>query len=173
MSAFGINQVKQGLELKFFALCEKIAGENQLDLYDLHYLAGQSLLRVFIMDQASQTALIEDCVRIDQALTPYMEEDWVPETLTVEVSSPGVFRQLRETKHFESSIGKRVSVTIMGELEQEQMKDWPKSLKGKKKFVGLLESASENGIKLEVENTSIIIEIKYKQIKKSQWEPKF
>ena len=176
MPAFGINQKKIGIEAKFYELCDKVACENNLDLYDLDYISNNHTLRIFIMNSETQTAVVEDCVKIDNALTPYVEEaDWMPEELTVEVSSPGIFRSLKTTKHFELSIGERVSVIIMGNLADEIEEKLPKSLKGQKKFIGELCAVNENNIEINVEdkNKKILVPVDFSLIKKAQWEPKF
>ena len=176
MPAFGINQKKTGLEARFYELCDKLVSENDLNLYDLDYIASNHTLRIFIMNPETQTAVVEDCVKIDHALTPHVEEaDWMPEELTVEVSSPGIFRALKTTRHFEWSVGERVSVTIMGNLADEVEDSLPKSLKGQKKFIGELSAVGEENIEVNVEdkNKKILVPIEFSLIKKAQWEPKF
>lgn len=176
LPGFGINQVKSGLEAKFFELCDKLVSENDLSLYDLDYISSSHTLRVFIMNPETQSAVVEDCIKIDHALTPYVEEaDWMPEELTVEVSSPGIFRALKTTEHFEWSVGERISVTVMGNLASEIEESLPKSLKGQKKFTGELDSVNESNIELNVEdkNKKILVPIEFSLIKKAQLEPKF
>ena len=174
MPTFGINQKKEGLEAKFYELCQKLTSENDLELYDLDYLSNNHTLRVFIMNPETKTAVVEDCVLIDKALTPFVEEEeWMPDTLTVEVSSPGIFRTLKTTRHFEWSVGERVSITIQGNLSEEVVGSLPKSLQGQKKFIGVVESASDENIVLNIEDKNISIPIELDLIKKAQWEPKF
>lgn len=174
MPTFGINQKKEGLEAKFYELCQKLTSENNLELYDLDYLSNNHTLRVFIMNPETKTAVVEDCVLIDRALTPFVEEEeWMPETLTVEVSSPGIFRNLKTTRHFEWSIGERVSITIQGSLSDATIEKLPKSLQGQKKFIGFVETANDENIVLNIEEKNINIPIELDLIKKAQWEPKF
>ena len=174
MPTFGINQKKEGLEAKFYELCQKLTSENNLELYDLDYLSNNHTLRVFIMNPETKTAVVEDCVLIDRALAPFVEEEeWMPETLTVEVSSPGIFRNLKTTRHFEWSIGERVSITIQGSLSDATIEKLPKSLQGQKKFIGFVETANDENIVLNIEEKNINIPIELDLIKKAQWEPKF
>lgn len=176
MPALGINQTKAGLEAKFYELCDKLVSENDLSLYDLDYISSNHTLRIFIMNPETQTAVVEDCIKIDHALTPFVEEaDWMPEELTVEVSSPGIFRALKTTTHFELSVGERVSVTIMGSLSEEIEEKLPKKLKSQKTFIGELIAVNEKEIEINVEdkNKKILVPFDFSLIKKAQWEPKF
>lgn len=163
-----LNLERKGIEGRFWQLCEKIAKGQNLCLYDLDYLPGQHLLRVFIMDEKTQTAVLEDCVNIDKALDSYLEEDWVPSVLTVEVSSPGLFRKLKERRHFQWSIGKRISVSITGSLETPDLK-----LKKQKHFVGNVLEVGEDGVKLNMKDKNFEVFIPFQQIKKAGWEPSF
>ncbi len=100
-----------GKEKQLWKLCHKVADEIELELYDLEYQS--KLLRVFVQNPQTKTALIEDCVRFDRALTPYLEEaEWVPKGLTLEVSSPGVYRQLKTHQHFLEACGETVVLTL-------------------------------------------------------------
>ncbi|MBP9673975.1 MAG: hypothetical protein KBD63_02685 [Bacteriovoracaceae bacterium] len=65
--------VRNELEQKFFELCNLVVQEQGLCLYDLFYNASSALLRLFIMNKKTGTALIEDCVKVDSALSPYFE----------------------------------------------------------------------------------------------------
>ena len=75
-----IHQERIGLEKKFFLLCDPVVQEAGYRLYDLEYITGQKLLRLFIQDPRTGSALIEDCVKVDHALSePFEKEDWIPE----------------------------------------------------------------------------------------------
>lgn len=47
-------------------------------------------------------------------------EDPIPHAYSLEVSSPGVFRPLRERRHFEQSLGHQVRVTLAPEVLPER-----------------------------------------------------
>lgn len=53
----------------------------------------------------------EDCVRVSKRLLDIDERDGlIPDTCTLEVSSPGVNRRLRLPEHFAGAVGERVRV---------------------------------------------------------------
>jgi ribosome maturation factor RimP len=147
---------KSGVEKKFYELALKLASENALELYDLEYIPSKGLLRIFIMNPETKTALIEDCAKIDHAFDPYLEESWVPD-FTLEVSSPGMFRSLKTKRHFEISIGEYVKLTLAQAVE------------GEMKLRAKLEDIKEDKLTINYKNKSL--DVSFEQIKKAQLDP--
>jgi ribosome maturation factor RimP len=165
-----IHLKRTGLEKKFFLLCEPVVQEAGYRLYDLEYVASQKLVRLFIQNPHTGTALIEDCVKVDNALSiPFENEDWIPAEVVLEVSSPGVFRHLNSLEHFKLSLGEIIAVTISGVIPEEQLVGAPKGLKGEKKFRGKLLEVNEEKIVVEIKNFKLSLD--YKQIKKANLDP--
>lgn len=165
-----IKQERTGLEKKFFLMCEPVVQEAGYRLYDLQYVVGQKLLRLFIQDPRTGSALIEDCVKVDHALSPAFEnETWIPEEVVLEVSSPGVYRHISTIEHFKMSIDEMVAVVIMGQLDEEQTAGAPKGIKGEKKFRGKLIEVTPEDFTLEVKEFPL--KLTYKQVKKINLDP--
>lgn len=165
-----INQERSGLEKKFFLMCEPVVQEAGYRLYDLEYISTQKLLRLYIQDPRTGSALIEDCVKVDHALTaPFETETWIPEDVVLEVSSPGVYRHLANLEHFKMTIGETIAVVIMGQLSDEQTQNAPKGIKGEKKFRGKLLEVGTDDFTLEVKNFPL--KLTYKQVKKANLDP--
>jgi ribosome maturation factor RimP len=146
-----------------------VVAENSLKLYDMDYVAGSSTLRVFIMDPETKTAVIDDCVKIDRAMTPYFEEDWVPDDIVLEVSSPGVYRSLKTLDHFNMSKGELVLLNLEKSLDEYGQKQLPKSLMKAKKVRGKLIEVTETNIKLNIEG--IEFAFNYSDVKKATLDP--
>ena len=109
---------REGIEKKFFEMCLECVEAQGLELYDLEYIKGQKTLRLFIMNKETKTANLDDCILVDRSLTPYFEENtWIPEDVTLEVSSPGIYKKLRLKEHFEMVLGERVKLKFRGNLE--------------------------------------------------------
>ncbi|MCB9091043.1 MAG: hypothetical protein H6621_11630 [Halobacteriovoraceae bacterium] len=169
---------RTGLEQKFFELCYPVVAELNYTLYDMDYLNGQKLLRLFIMDDKTQTAVIEDCVKVDRELTPFFENnEWIPEDIVLEVSSPGLYRKLRTLQHFEWSIGERIAVKYRGELELTEELKKEKALKNKV-LVGEVKEIQPQGdgnfeiiFDVELKNNNAVININSQQIVSAHWEP--
>ena len=167
-----LRGVREGIEKKFFDLCSKVVDEQGYALYDLDYFPGNQELRVFIMDRSTGSAVIEDCVKIDSALTPYIEElEWMPDQLRLEVSSPGVFRSLTSFKHFEDAQGEMVELVLKQKLTSDAIADLPKNLEGQKKVRLKLEKVFED--KLELAQDEFSLNIEFEIIKKANISPDF
>ncbi len=165
-----IDIKRTGLEQKFFLMCEPVVIEAGYRLYDLEYLPNQQLLRLYIQDPRTGSAVIEDCVKIDHALTPAFEtEEWIPEDIVLEVSSPGVYRHVSTREHFHLALNEMVLVVITGSLTDEQAAGAPKGVKGEKKFRGKLISVGEEGFSIEVKGFEL--KLNYKQVKKVNLDP--
>ena len=124
---------RTGIEEKFFTICCEVVKENGYVLYDMDYIIGSTTLRLFIMDPNTNTALIEDCVKVDRALSPFFEEDWVPESIVLEVSSPGVYRPLKTLSHFEAVKNEYILLNLDKPLATEDFDGLPKGLNKAKK----------------------------------------
>ena len=165
-----IQQERTGLEKKFYLMCEPVVLEAGYRLYDLEYVATQKVLRLYIQDPRTGSAVIEDCIKIDNALSPAFEtETWIPEDVVLEVSSPGVYRHVSNLEHFKMSVGEIIAVVIMGQLSEEQIKDAPKGIKGEKKFRGKLLEVNEEVFTIEAKNFPL--KLTYKQTKKVNLDP--
>ena len=85
-------------------------GYELYDLEDLQY-QGQRILRVSIDHE--QGIQLEDCVRIDKKLQKLIDEnDPIEEAYTLEVSSPGIFRVLKNPEHFQRFSGERIKIRL-------------------------------------------------------------
>ena len=168
-----LREERQGLEKRFFELSVKVVAEQGLQLYDMDYLSGNGEWRIFVYNEETNTAVIEDCVRVDKALTPYVEDsDWMPENLTLQVSSPGIDRSLKSIDHFEKVIGKRVKLILLKRLSPEHFPGLPKSLKGEKKVVAKLVSLNDDGLTLSYRD-EFTFSLGFSDIKKANQEPEF
>lgn len=165
-----INAERSGLEKKFYLMCSPIVEETGFRLYDLEYISSQKLLRLYIQDPRTGSAVIDDCIKVDHALTPAFETNsWIPEDVVLEVSSPGVYRHITTLEHFKLSLGEIVLVVIMGQLDESQVTGAPKGIKGEKKFRGkLLEALAEYFV---IEIDGFLLKLNYKQVKKINLDP--
>ena len=161
-----LKSLPSGIELKFFDLAAAILKDNSLEMYDLEWNSVSGELRVFIIDPKTQTATLDDCVKVDRAFNPYVEtESWIPENLTLEVSSPGLFRQLNQVKHFKDVVGKDISLVLLKKIDEVNYPDFPKSLRNNLKLKVILEDVSDSSIFVSAKG--IKIEIPFSQIKKA------
>ena len=169
-----LREERKGIDKKFHELCTKVVEDEGLSLYDMDYLPGSNCLRIYINTKDTDTALIEDCARVDKALNPYIEEsDWMPEILNLEVSSPGLFRQLTCVEHFKASCEKDINIQLKSALLEytEEAEKLHKKQKSAKKVIGNLKEVNDEGIVLDIDG--ITIAFPFTEIKKANLETKF
>ncbi len=120
---------REEYELKTEQLLKPIVEEHGFEIYDVEFVkeAGTFYLRAFI--DKEEGININDCEVVSRRLSELLDEkDFIPDAYILEVSSPGLGRQLKKDKHFEKSIGEEVEVKLFKALEKQ------------KEFVGVLKS---------------------------------
>lgn len=94
------------------------AEELGLSIWDVRYVreGGSWYLRIFI-DKPGGIG-IEDCEKMSRAINgPLDELDPIRESYCLEVSSPGVNRELTREEHFKACLGTDISVRLIRPLE--------------------------------------------------------
>jgi len=150
-----LKSERVGIQKKFYDLVKGVVNDKNLCLYDLDYFPGNGELKVFIYSSETKTAQIEDCVSIDRALTPFIDSlEWMPEKLTLEVSSPGVYRNLKTLEHFDMAIGELIAINLNSAGRKEfDFKN--------KNFIGELFSFDQKGIEVDCDGARLKIPYEY------------
>ncbi len=134
-------------EQKTEKLLEPILAANHFELYDVEYVkeGGNYFLRAYIDKENGIT--VDDCEIVSRSLSDLLDKnDFIPDSYILEVSSPGLGRQLKRDKHFEKSIGEEVEIKLY------------KPVNKKKDFVGILAAYDQSSITIEFEdNTTMVI----------------
>lgn len=92
-------------------MLEPMMEEHQFELVDVEWVkeAGNWYLRAYIDKEGGIT--LDDCELINRAWSDRMDqEDFIEEVYILEVSSPGLGRQLKKEKDFKRSMGEEVDV---------------------------------------------------------------
>lgn len=129
---------REEIENKTEALLRPIAEKNEVRIYDVEFVkeAGEWYLRAYIDRDGGVD--INKCVDVSHALSDALDEhDFIEEAYTLEVSSPGLGRQLKKDRHFENSLGQDVDVKLY------------KALDGTKEFTGKLKAFDSDSITIE------------------------
>ena len=64
---------------------------------------------------------IDDCENVSRRLSPILDEvDPIPQSYTLEVSSPGIGRDLRRPQHFDAFMGADIHVRLIRPVEGER-----------------------------------------------------
>jgi ribosome maturation factor RimP len=136
----------QEYEYKTEKLIAPILEQNHFELYDVEYVkeGGNWFLRAYIDKENGIT--VDDCELVSRALSDLLDKnDFIPDAYILEVSSPGLGRQLKRDKHFEKSIGEEVEVKLYKPVDK------------KKEFVGILTAFSQESLTLELENNKTMV----------------
>lgn len=100
---------RESYETKTEQLLAPIIEKYGVEIYDVEFVkeAGEWYLRVYI-DKPDGVNIL-DCENVSRALSDVLdEEDYIDESYILEVSSPGLGRQLKKDKHFEKSLGEKI-----------------------------------------------------------------
>ena len=111
-------------------------------LWGCEYLAQgkHSLLRVYI--DKDDGIGIEDCQQVSHQVSALLDvEDPIPGNYSLEVSSPGIPRPLFSDWQYQRYTGQVVSLKVF------------KPISGKRKFTGIIVSANDSTLAIEVEGT--------------------
>ena len=144
---------REEYESKTEALLQPLMEENNFELVDVEYVkeGGNYYLRAYIDKEGGIT--INDCELISRALSDILDEkDFIPDAYILEVSSPGLGRQLKKDKDFKRSLGEEVEIKLYKPIEK------------KKELIGLLEDFDADNLYVTLENSEEPLAVSRKNI---------
>ncbi|MEG0641534.1 MAG: ribosome maturation factor RimP [Clostridium sp.] len=119
--------MKDALIYKIVEIAEPIVTDLGYELYNVEFVkeGGENYLRIYIDNE--EGIKLEDCIKVNKAVGKVIdEEDPIPEFYYLEVSSPGMERELHNDKHLQRYIGYTVVIKLQSLIN------------GKKKIEGTL-----------------------------------
>ena len=137
---------REDYELKTEEILMPIIEANNYDLVDVEYVkeAGNWYLRAYVDKEGGFT--VEDCEIVSRALSDLLDvHDFIPDAYILEVSSPGLGRQLKKEKDFARSIGSEVEIKLY------------KAINKQKEIVGILVAFDAENLTIELEDESTIV----------------
>jgi ribosome maturation factor RimP len=135
-------------------LLEKTVGGLGYELVDVELANHGRLMRIFI-DKVGGVN-IDDCAVVSNHLTRLFTVENVDYD-RLEISSPGLDRQLKRAKDFERFSGERVQVKLRIPIN------------GRKRVAGVLQNVREDGFQLDVDGE--LITIAFADINKARLVP--
>lgn len=141
-------------------LSENLLSDNDIELVDIEYRGeGRGrLLRIYIDKEKGVT--VDDCADFSRELSVILDvNDVIPGKYTLEVSSPGLRRPLKNIEDYKKFKGKLVLVKTI------------ESINNRKVFKGILNTCSEDHILIEIDGVSY--EVPFHLIKKANLEINF
>lgn len=126
-------------------LLEPHIHELGYELWDSEYVKEGSEWYLRITIDKPEGIFIDDCEKVHRVIDPILDEaDLIEGAYRLEVSSPGIERELRTDRHFISSIGKEITLKLFT------------AYKGVKILRGFLRSYEEGIIILSVSDSDSI-----------------
>ena len=122
-------------------LITPMADEMGYYLWDVEFVkeGADKYLRITIDNEEGIT--IEDCEKFHRAIDPILDEaDPISEAYILEVSSPGLERELKYDRHFATAIGEKIELRFFAPVN------------GQKSVIGYLVEATAEKIVLENDN---------------------
>lgn len=144
-----MSELKKQIEERAWEVVEPPLEKMGYELVDIEFSkeGRRSFLRIFIDKKGGVT--LDDCVNVTKFISPLLEvenvEDLIPGSYNLEVSSPGLFRELKRERDYERSIGKRVKIVTGEKIENSNT------------FVGILERNEEEYFILNVKGKELEI----------------
>lgn len=137
------------IETKVENLLKNIIENLGYELYDVLYVKeGKEFYLRVVIDKPTGID-INDCEKVNDAINDVLDEaDYIKDQYFLEVSSPGIERNLRKNKHFQAQIGNEILVKLFKPLEKQ------------KEIRGILKSYSEDEMILIQDEKEIKIEVK-------------
>ena len=103
----------KGVPEKVFPIVAPIVEEAGLRLWDIEFYKEGSEQILCITLDSDEGINIEDCERVSRAVDgPLDEADPIPCEYYLQVSSPGIERDLKKREHFEEFIGETIRVSL-------------------------------------------------------------
>lgn len=154
--AFDLEQVRE--------VVQRVTASQGLELWDLEFHGGgkSRMLRIFIDKPEGVTH--EDCASVSREVGTILDvEDPIPGSYTLEVSSPGLDRRLRNGADFERYTGSKIKL-LTRELVDNQ-----------KHFEGRVKAVHDGTVTLEIggskKHEPRTVEIPLAQVEKANLVP--
>ncbi len=109
-------------------------------LWDVEYVKEGARMILRITIDSDRGITIDDCEKMHRAIDPLLDEaDPIADAYYLEVSSPGIERELRTEEHILACIGQRVELRLFAPID------------GVKSLVGTLASFEDGRLGIETE----------------------
>ena len=100
-------------------IVKPFADELGLELWDIRFVKEGTDWYLRILIDKDGGVSIDDCVDLTHAITkPLDEADPISQSYTLEVSSPGIERELVTDAHFEKYVGSKVMMRLIRPIEK-------------------------------------------------------
>ena len=143
----GVSQMKKSIKDTVRELIEPTVNELGYRIWDVLYSKIGADYHLEITIDKDGGIDIDDCEKVHRAIDPIIDEaDPIEDFYYLEVSSPGIERELRTDEHITLSVGQRVEAKLFSAKD------------GKKSVKGILTSFDGERVTLKENEEDIILE---------------
>jgi ribosome maturation factor RimP len=139
-----MSRYSQSVVDRVVDLAQSLMDDMAFELVDVVFASerGRWVLRVYVDKDGGIT--LDDCARVSRELGTLVEvHEIIDQPYTLEVSSPGLDRPLKNEKDFRRAVGMKIKIKTIAPVE------------GQKQFVGQLQEVLEGTLILLVEDKPI------------------
>lgn len=136
---------RETYEEKAWKMLEPIAARHGVEIYDVEYVeeVGEWYLRAYIDKEGGVT--VNDCEDVSREMSDALDaDDFIEDAYYLEISSPGLGRQLKKDRHLEKSIGMDVELKTF------------KPIGKTKEFAGVLKAFDADTITVEMDGKDTV-----------------
>ncbi len=140
-------------------LTDPVLAQHGTELVDLQFVHehGQWVLRYFIDKENGVT--LEDCAVVSEHVGRVLDAaDTIPQSYSLEVSSPGINRALKKESDFRRFIGERADVTLFAPIN------------GRRHFRGQIESVENATVALR-DSEDVLFSLPIEGMAKAKLDP--
>lgn len=117
---------------------ENVAKDLGYSIWDLEYVKEGAEFYLRITIDSDEGIGIEDCEKMSRAIDPVLDEhDVIDDAYHLEVSSPGIERDIKTDYHLSVCIGEMVAIKLYAPID------------GSKSYIGVLKSFNEENITVD------------------------
>ena len=126
-------------------LIEPIVASVGCLLWDVEYVKVGAEYHLIVTIDSDEGITLDDCERVHRAIDPVLDEaDPIESSYRLEVSSPGIERELRTDDHILRSLGEVVEAKLFA----------PDEADGKKQYLGVLTAYEDKTLTLVLQDDS-------------------
>ena len=153
------KEQRQWVEEKTKDLIKDIVQEQGLRLFDVEFRPeGRGWTLRVIVDKFGGVSLGE-LERLSRTISPLLDvEDFIPHSYNLEVTSPGLTRELKKPEHSAFFIGRLIKVITR------------EPVNGKREFVGFIDDIEREILKIRLKDGKEVVHIPLSVIAKARLE---
>jgi len=128
----------KGIVAQLYPVIEATANEIGYDIWDIEYVKEGTEWYLRITIDSENGIGIDDCEKMSRAIDPVLDEhDVIEDAYHLEVSSPGIEREIKTDRHMDVCIGQTVAIKLYAPIN------------GSKSLIGTLNGYNDEAVTVD------------------------